>query len=250
MPKPGSAMLSAMRVAAALARVVVKATATVVLVFHLLLTTVYVLPDNPVKAQLLPLLNATVDVYARQTWNLFAPNPISTDFILLARCLDSSLDPAAVAALLATDESSGWANLSQPLWQGFQAQRFAAYDRLARPFTATVRTYVNGGTGLNRWRSACLDKGDKPACEVYERGVARAREASEPKLQRLGSAVCNGIAPGSVAVALRARVESAVPWSRRYDRGFRPQTNDVSLGLHPIQPSVRGLDLFYTEGRQ
>lgn len=249
MSRLGPAASRVVKVAVATARVAVKAAATLALALHLLLTTVYVLPDNPVKAQLLPLLNATIDVYARQTWNLFAPNPISTDFILLARCLDSSIDSGDVEALLATDESSGWADLSQPLWQGFQSQRFAAYDRLARPFTATVRTYINGGTGLNRWRSACLDKGDKPACEIYDQGVVRARAASEPKLRRLGSAVCNQIAPGSRAVALRARVENPVPWSRRFDRAYTPETNDVSLGIHPILPSVRGIAIFYPEGQ-
>jgi len=237
------------QVVATLARVAVKVTATLALACHLLLTAVYVLPDNPVKAHLLPLLNATIDVYARQTWNLFAPNPISTDFIVLARCLNASVDSGEVEALLATDESGGWADLSQPLWQGFQSQRFAAYDRLARPFTATVRTYINGGTGLNRWRSACLDKGDKAACEIYDNGVTRARDASVPKLRRLGSAFCNEVAPGSLAVALRARVESPVPWSRRFDPTFAPETNDVSLGIHPTEPFVRGVGIFFAEGR-
>lgn len=237
------------KVVVTMARVAVKSAATLALACHLFLTAVYVLPDNPVKARLLPLLNATIDVYARQTWNLFAPNPISTDFIVLARCLTASVDSSEVEALLATDESGGWADLSQPLWQGFQSQRFAAYDRLARPFTATVRTYINGGTGLNRWRSACLDKGDKEACEIYDNGVTRAREATTPKLRRLGSAFCNEVAPGSRAVALRARVESPVPWSRRFDRTFAPETNDVSLGIHPTEPLVRGLGVFYAEGR-
>lgn len=227
-------------------RSVVKGLALVLLLVHFALTLVYVLPDNPVKAELLPLLNITIDVYAQQNWNLFAPNPISSDFVMLARCLDDAPPAAQMKESLA--DGKEWTDLSLPIWRAFQADRFSAYDRLIRPLTGTMRTYLNGGATLNRWRSACADKNDEDACKVYETGLQEAREAGGATLRRLGSGFCGAVSPASTAVALRARVQQAVPWSRRLEPGVTGKSEDVPLGVFAIERGVAGSGIYDVHG--
>ena len=232
---------------ASLGRSMAKALTALVLLSHLALTTIYVLPDNPIKAAAMPILDRTIDVYAKQTWQLFAPDPISNDFILLARCLDSHTDAAQVAAILGGADGGGWSDLSKPLWAAYQAQRFAAYDRLARPLTATARTYLTGGSSLTRWREACHDKHDQEACEFYGQALEEARDATLPKLQRLGSSYCLDVEPNATHVALRLRIVDSVPWSRRFDSTYVRRVADLSLGLHQVDRSIHGAGLYRRE---
>lgn len=54
---------------------------------HFGLTAAYNVPLNPLKIQLQQLLQATVGTFFPQNWNLFAPNPVDSDYALLARPL-------------------------------------------------------------------------------------------------------------------------------------------------------------------
>lgn len=213
---------------------------------HFLLTAIDVLPDTPIKARLQPLLTVTIEAYAHQNWNLFAPNPISMDFVLLAKCLHSPIDAQTVAGSGVGE--SGWADLSLPIWQAFQQHRVSAYDRLARPLTNTLRTYLTGGATLNRWHDACVEKKDPEACVVYERGITQAREASSIMLRRLGSGFCRATAPGSTAVAMRGRMKSAVPWSKRFDSSFHATVQDISVGTYLIDPAMVGSGIYRSGG--
>src|SRR5690349_5379464 len=72
---------------------------------HFSLTLVYVLPFNPVKDTLQPLLDETIGTYFPQNWNLFAPDPISSDFSLVIRPLSKSEYKIVQAKGLPSD---GW----------------------------------------------------------------------------------------------------------------------------------------------
>jgi hypothetical protein len=134
--------------------------------------------------------------------------------------------------------------LSFPVWRAFQQNRFSAYDRLARPLTGTVRTYINGGVNLHRWHNACVEKQDQDACAVYDAGVAAARAHSAHTLRRIGSGFCNDVNPSAMAVALRARVVRPVPWSKRFDKDYAPESSDVLLGIYAVDARVKGAGLY------
>lgn len=200
---------------------------------HILLTLAYVMPMNPVKTPLKPLLDRTINTYFQQNWSLFAPNPVSSDTTLLAR----PLSRAEVAALRKQGlPKDGWYDLSMPLWTRFQQNRFSAYDRLVRPATNSIRSH--GGSDLGPWWDACR-KGDKTACKYYEARLRDAREKSGRVLAKIGSAFCKDVArPGQEIshVALRVRETKSVPWSKRYTG--KPVTEDRNLGVYPFDPNA------------
>lgn len=211
------------------------------LLIHFTLTILYVLPFNPAQAVTQPLLSATIGTYFSQNWRLFAPDPVSGDMALLARCMT----PAEMAS--GADKklpSTGWHDLSTPLWHRFQENRFAAYDRVARPNTNTMRALMFGVPELMQ---ACK-KGSKEACTAYEDNLKSVRAATMPRLTKIGSAFCKDLdADGGrySHVALRLRETDGLPWSQRY--GQRPAPRDLELGLAAIDPDVARMGMFQEE---
>lgn len=224
----------------------IKCTTLVLLALHFVLTVIYVLPPNPIKLPLLGLLDVTIGVYARQNWSLFAPNPISANQAMLARCLTAAELKHESDTMRQGRATSGWADVSTPFWKAFQANRFSAYDRVIRPYTHALRTYLSGGHALAEWESACRVKKETDACEVYEKALVAVRDGMETSLRKLGSAFCAEYRPdsGVVAVALRARLTPAWRWSERYnDPGDRP-AQDISLGVYTLDHAVAGPGIF------
>lgn len=220
---------------------VVRITTLSWLVFHFALTIAYVAPLNPAQAAAQPLLSATIGSYFSQNWRLFAPDPVSGDMALLARCMT----PAELKDATTTLPSAGWHDLSTPLWKRFQANRFSAYDRMARPNTNTMRAMLYGSPELMQ---ACK-KDSKEACKAYDEGLAAARTATLPRLARIGSAFCRDLDPSGSAyshVALRLRQTDGRPWSQRYDAAS-PAPRDLELGLAAIDPQVAAMGMFDSE---
>src|SRR5437899_2889129 len=110
------------------------------LVVHFTLTLIYVLPTYPAQDTLEPFLDATIGKYFEQSWDLFAPNPISSDFSLLVRPLSSSEFKVAQTKGLPND---GWYDLSSPLWTKFQSNRFSAYKTVFRPAAEALLHYLD-----------------------------------------------------------------------------------------------------------
>jgi hypothetical protein len=136
--------------------------------------------------------------------------------------------------------------VSTPFWKAFQDRRFSAYDRVIRPYTHALRTYLSGGHALAEWDTACRIKNDTDACEVYDKALTTVRDDMESSLRKLGSAFCGEYRPeaGVVAVALRARLTPAWRWSQRHnDQDDRP-AHDVSLGVFTLDRSVAGPGIF------
>ena len=202
------------------------------LALHFALTFLYVMPVNPVSLELQGLVQGTIGRFFAQNWRLFAPNPLSSDQIVLANCLD---DAEAKAGLDGTLPSDGWFDLSTPVWNRYHEDRFSAYDRLSRPATNAARAFLSGGTYVAPWYESC-QRGNQEACKVFEEQVTQTREAASLVLQRVGSSFCLEAEPDkpSTHVALRLRQESAVPWSKRDDASFEPTSTDAELGIYPI----------------
>lgn len=216
------------------------------LVAHFTLTLLYVMPANPMRMNLEGLLNLTIGTFFGQNWNLFAPDPLATDYALLVRCVDGGERGALTEENL---PSEGWHDLSSPMWKRFRVNRFSAYDRLSRTQLQAIRQFVSGGPGTSDWRRAC-QRGDEGACEVLERLMELARADAELYLRRIGSAFCFATArqPREIShVGLRIRQREPVPWSKRHEIE-ELEAEDFSVGVYEVDPDVDPFPLFYTGG--
>ncbi len=52
---------------------------------HIVMTVFYIIPLNPITAKYNPLIKAYMDPLFTQTWQLFAPSPISHNYTLLMK---------------------------------------------------------------------------------------------------------------------------------------------------------------------
>lgn len=207
---------------------------------HFGLTVLYVMPVNPLKLELQPYLAATIGTFFPQNWSLFAPNPIESDYALLVHCLGPG--EAADGAL----PVEGWRDLSSPLWHRFQSNRLSAYDRLARPHGAAIRTFLAGDSAMLPWLEGCR-KGDDHACDFYRDRLQEARDRSARLLGRIGSAFCaetEAAAEPTNRVAVRVRETRGVPWSRRHDDQAVAESRDLEVGIFPLDRSVRPSGLY------
>lgn len=195
------------------------------------------MPLNPIKIQLKSLLDAsTMSSFFSQNWSLFAPNPVSQDYIMLVQPLRTN-DPSQMT-------SGGWYNLSSPLWQHFQNSRVSAYDRLARSHSSALRSTLTGDHSLKNIFDAC-EKGDTTACSNFKELLASVRKSQIEKLVKIGSAFCNDIENFNNQyeyMAIRIRIVSFPTWSKRYEG--KSTINDLELGIHRIDKTIAPFDLF------
>ncbi len=216
------------------------------LVTHFALTAAYVMPLNPLKVALRPLLQATIGTFFQQNWSLFAPNPVSSNKSLLARCLAGREAEDLATAGLPAD---GWYDLSGPLWARFQRNRFSAYDRLSRPQSNAIRQYQSGSVRLLPWWQAC-EKGDSDSCAFLNEQLQLGRSRARRLLARIGSAFCKDVAESGdrfTHVALRIRETNSVPWSERYTG--EPEKVDIEVGVFPVDERVVIPGLFKATAR-
>lgn len=107
------------------------------LAVHFFLTFLYVLPTTPVEQILEPFIDATIGRFFNQNWDLFAPNPIDTDYALLVRPLtNNELKIVNVRAV----PNGGWYDVSSPIWTQL-GHPFAAYVKLSNVITNATSSY-------------------------------------------------------------------------------------------------------------
>jgi hypothetical protein len=212
-----------------------------IFVTHFGLTLVYVAPINPIKIALQPILHNTIGHYFGQNWSFFAPNPISSNMSLMVRPLNRGEMTLAKNDVLPKD---GWYDLTAPMWERFQHNRFSAYERLSRPQSNGLRMYLNGGPELTPWMEACK-KGDADSCRYYEEQMVIYREKAVELLTRIASGFAQEVSdprPDLAGVALRIRVQNVAPWSQRFTA--IPEVRDTDLGVYPLVPNVAQSGLF------
>jgi hypothetical protein len=201
---------------------------------HFTLTAIYVMPLTPAKMSLQSVLNVTIGSFFSQNWSLFAPNPASDNDVLLVRCIGAEEEAAITAQGLPSD---GWDDISTPLWQRLQQNRFTAYDRMARPQASLIRLHLQGPEDIEAWKTSCRN-GSKEACKYVDERVKSLHDGVTKSLGKIGSAYCREAFPTQAftKVALRARIIGAVPWSKRYTA--KPQVSEIDLGVVPMDPNV------------
>ena len=225
----------------------VRVTTLIWLGAHFALTVGYLLPPNPLKDSMRPVLDATIGTYFWQSWNLFAPHPRLPELRLLARPLTAAEAAAIPSRGL---PSQGWYDLGTPLFLAFVENRLTAYERLTRPNEHAVEAFLGGDPTLEPLRQEC-QKNDPAVCASYEERLQAAQAASSRLLTRIGSGFYRDIArpgDGAQSIALRAREAQSVQWVDRYTSART--TRDREIGVFPIDHSVAPLGLFLRPGAE
>ncbi len=156
------------------------AVATVLVLFHLVVTAVYVSPPSPAKNAFfsVPITNY-IDRYFYQDWGLFAPNPISMDIDVLVACVSESLKEKPI-------------NITSPLY----ARRYIlGLDRVNRVAANYAYSYITPSrTDFLIVSKLCRNSQEHPACESIEKRFELRREAEKEGLRRVASAFCADLA--------------------------------------------------------
>lgn len=192
------------------------------------------MPLNPLKINFLPLLNRTIGTYFNQNWKLFAPDPVTQNYTLLVQPRLNKKESI---------DSTMWYNVSDPFWDKFHKNRFTAYDRLARSQTNAIRRVLSGGNNLVLIFRAC-NKGDSIACKIYDESLILARQKAEVQLISIASAFVKDLAIKNNYnfIALRVRITSYSPWSKRNER--KPSFIDIDLGVFLLNNNVEASGVF------
>jgi hypothetical protein len=207
---------------------VVRAVAIACLAAYFALTLLFSLPLNPLKMQLEPLLYRTIGTYFPQNWSLFAPNPVSFNTKMLVQCRSDS----------APHVDAKWYDLTTPLLERHQRNRFSAYERIARTQLNAVSRFLDGSPLMSQWTKACKD-GSTEACDVLEQVNTELRKQSAVQIARIASSYCADVSRDApvTTVAVRAVRTEGRPWSKR-DETSATQARTFDLGTYPMQPIV------------
>lgn len=192
------------------------------------MTILYVLPVNPLSVAHESLLDETIGAYLSQDWQLFAPNPLSTNYSLLV-CPDES-------GTSAPSDCKEWYDITEPLWRCSHRYFFSAFGRLARVQGGPLLEYIAGDSTLEPYAQACRETHLPSDCATYHRLLDKSRAEALTMLCRIASSFCNGVAERSRSFALRILVVKAVPWSERFSGVGKKQL--IELGRFSVDRSV------------
>lgn len=202
------------------------------LTFHFVMTFIYVMPVTPIKLEHQRLLNATIGTFFPQNWSLFAPNPLSRNESLLVMCIPENAPISTIESL----PSENWEDITVPLWQGLQRNRFTAYDRLARTQGGVIRQYFGSLPELESWSESCR-KGSEESCKYYEERVSEIKKIAETRMVKIASSYCKAANSTEInQVAIRIRTDVPLTWSQRYTD--TKKIIDSNVGIFPIDDTV------------
>ncbi|WP_027481580.1 DUF5819 family protein [Deinococcus pimensis] len=195
---------------------------------HFLQTALYVMPNNVLKdGTLLGRVNAAYMLpYFDQVWTLFAPNPVSTDTLLLVQCLAPGQKPRAHA----------WVDILTPVWAANQRNRLSAYDRFSRTIENPLRDIVQLPIHLVEAAKKC-EGGDAASCDAVKKGRRASRDRALGQVRDAASVYCLNLRRETrlpfervSRIALRIRVVTPPTWRDRHTA--RSRTQDYDLGVH------------------
>lgn len=211
---------------------IIKLFALMVLAAHFIITFIYVMPITPIKLKHQHFLNVTIGTFFPQNWSLFAPNPIAQNESLLVMCIPESSQISDIKQM----PSEGWEDLTIPLWQALQHNRFTAYGRIERTQGSAIRQYLGALPGLESWRESCR-KGSEESCKFYREKFEEATKRGEPKLIKIASSFCTETNSDKIGqVAIRIRIDTTLSWSKRYTD--TKENIDSDVGIFPIDNNV------------
>jgi hypothetical protein len=116
------------------------------LLAHVGITLLYLLPPNPIKLRLAPLLARVMHPFFAQDWRLFAPEPISDTRRLWLSCRLRQSDGATL--------ETAWVDVTSPWWQAQTHNRFSPAAWLSRPQAYALQLYIEEDRIVQQQRRA------------------------------------------------------------------------------------------------
>jgi hypothetical protein len=202
------------------------------LAFHFAMTLAYLTPLNPLKLALQQPVLAYMQPFFAQNWHLFAPDPVRDSRVLTVSCRLRQPDGGLV--------ETPWADVSTPLRQAKQANRFSPADRLERPQSGAVHAIFSQDETLQVLQKHRRE--DDPEFDRLLEGLGRAdqrqREEGLTVINRIASAHCDRLYGAGRTVEVRPRI--VVLQFPRFSERLRPD-EDGQLTYHlldwaPYQP--------------
>lgn len=187
-------------------------------------TFLYLTPPNPVKAQLLPLIMTIEHPVFAQTWHLFAPNPLSINFVLAVRCRIG-------------EAVTSWRDITQPLLARHHRNRNSPMGRVLRVQDNAIRTWL-GWSGNDEWRELICRKDRRhPMCRGEDPNTQQMRERGRFLLGRVASAACDETVGRERATAVQVQllIHRPPPFSKRRLSDQAGATRYATLPWMPYQ---------------
>jgi hypothetical protein len=183
-----------------------------VLSLHVAATTVYVMPDNPLRLRLAPLVSRYIHPYFDQAWKLFAPDPAVPIHHLAVSC--------RIDAGGATPVETPPIEVTSALYSRQQRERIGPAQRLLRTQTAALG--LLGGpreelvAKVLRLRAAGVPQVTDFTARLEQALRTRHRHTLDV-LVRITSAECDRLHPGAKVRDVRPiwMLVEPLPFSRR-----------------------------------
>ena len=182
------------------------------LLFHFSATLVHIMPLNPVKMRLTPIVDRYMNPAFSQRWELFAPDPIIDTRELLVSCRVQSPSGAV--------EETAWSNMTAPLRRLKSRYRLTPADRLERVQTSALHlAFAPDDPTLVKMKKQ-RDPGDayRKIIATFDNAKKKQYELANRLLARIASAECDrlyGDRGATLAVRVRMLVIEPPPFSQR-----------------------------------
>ncbi len=202
------------------------------LCFHFAMTVAYVAPLNMAKIRVLPVLQAYMEPYFAQGWELFAPDPILQSKYLMVSCRMTDL----TGKVIETDPL----DVTSRLHHAERAFRLNPADRMLRsqlsPLSLIAPPVDPLADAIQRLEDAKVKEVEKIAAGVRS-GREENRKFGLRLLSRVASAECLHLYPQGGLTASRALVVgvSAPPFSRRNDPNVTGEKSLTDFGWMPYE---------------
>lgn len=216
---------------------------TFCVIFFWFLLSLWNTPQNPVKEIWWDTLQSIIGKRFAQNWSLFAPNPISSDYIMLVKPVDKQNLKNFVFEK--SQYEKGWIDISSPLWEAFHRDRFSSYDRISRAISGPLRTYLHGPSDLLTYYTKQTGN-DKEATRIIRNRISESRINSQKSMQKIGSiALTNIYGDGEIgfthfAVAIRSSLPNK--WESRFKES--KQYQDTFVGIFLIDKFAATTDIY------
>jgi hypothetical protein len=198
-----------------------------VLSIHFAATLVYLMPANPVKLRLLPVVSRYIEPFFTQKWELFAPDPLVDTRLLLVSC---RLDDGS---------ETEWSDMTTPLREAYYHNRLSPSARIDRAQQSSIHLIYRPDDPL----FARLLRLKEDTAEYRELaaqyGQERLQLATRGKrvLSRTGAVECDRLYGTGRTQAVRVRMVQikAPPFSKRQLTNAAGETKYVDFEWAPYE---------------
>ena len=178
--------------------------------FHFMITAIYVLPLNPVKAKGGLLINSYIQPLFTQNWQLFAPDPLSNNFYIYLQVENKD------------GSQSDWFDLSTTFYKENQKNRLSPNNRLVRLGTSSFLQTLRVDETVEKLKEKVSEdklSEDKLNSIENKRGYEEIQQHGIDILYRHASSYVIKLfnEENVQKVRVRVLVEEAIPFSKKRD---------------------------------